>query len=115
MRQLAKQGKGFTMEQADRKYSEELAFFRAEMLKANENSAYALVFRDMEKTLADDEVNAAMKKIKETITIENAEKRILLRPLYLCSSFFKFLSRSALKSVATSCLLSICFIPTISV
>ena len=25
--------------------------------------AYALVFRDMEKTLADDEVNAAMKKI----------------------------------------------------
>ena len=45
MRQLAKQGKGFTMEQADRKYSEELAFFRAEMLKANENSAYALIFR----------------------------------------------------------------------
>ncbi|MBR1481564.1 MAG: tetratricopeptide repeat protein [Ruminococcus sp.] len=45
IRQLAKQGKGFTMEQADRKYSEELAFFRSEMLKANEDSAYALLFR----------------------------------------------------------------------
>lgn len=43
--QLAKQGKGFTMEDAQQKYNEELAFFRAEMLKANEDSAYALIFR----------------------------------------------------------------------
>lgn len=45
IRQLAKQDKGFTMADAERKYNEELAFFRAEMLKANEDSAYALLFR----------------------------------------------------------------------
>lgn len=45
IRQLAKQGKGFTKEEADRKYNEEIAFFRSEMLKANEDSAYALIFR----------------------------------------------------------------------
>ena len=43
--QLAKQGKGFTMEDAEKKYSEELAFFRGEMIKASEESAYALIFR----------------------------------------------------------------------
>lgn len=43
--QLAKRGQGFTQEDADRKYAEEIAFFRAEMLKANENAAYALLFR----------------------------------------------------------------------
>ena len=32
MMQLAKQGKGITMEEAERKYAEEIAFFRSEML-----------------------------------------------------------------------------------
>ena len=45
MMQLAKQGKDFTKEDAERKYNEEIAFFRSEMLKANEDSAYALIFR----------------------------------------------------------------------
>ena len=45
MMQLSKKGQGFTKEEAERKYAEEIAFFRGEMLKANENSAYALVFR----------------------------------------------------------------------
>ncbi|MER2080026.1 MAG: tetratricopeptide repeat protein [Ruminococcus sp.] len=45
IRALAKQGKGFTQADADRIYSENLAFFRSEMIKANENSAYALLFR----------------------------------------------------------------------
>ena len=45
IKKLAQQGKQFTKEQADRKYQEELAFFRAQMLKANEDSAYALIFR----------------------------------------------------------------------
>lgn len=45
MMQLARKGQRFTKEEADRKYAEEIAFFRSEMLKANENSAYALVFR----------------------------------------------------------------------
>ena len=45
MRKLAEQGKGVTKEEAERKYSEELAFFRAEMIKADENSAFALLFR----------------------------------------------------------------------
>ena len=45
MRKLAEQGKGVTPEEAKRKYDEELAFFRAEMIKANENSAFALLFR----------------------------------------------------------------------
>lgn len=45
MMQLAKKGEGFTKEEADRKYAQEISFFRSEMLKANENSAYALVFR----------------------------------------------------------------------
>lgn len=45
MMQLAKQGKGITMEEAERKYAEEIAFFRSEMLKMNMDSAYALLFR----------------------------------------------------------------------
>ena len=45
MRKLAEQGRGVTKEEAERKYSEELAFFRAEMIKADENSAFALLFR----------------------------------------------------------------------
>ncbi len=45
MMQLAKQGKDFTKKDAERKYNEEIAFFRSEMLKANEDSAYALIFR----------------------------------------------------------------------
>ncbi len=45
MMQLAKQGKNFSLEDAQRKYDQELAFFRSEMLKANEDSAYALIFR----------------------------------------------------------------------
>lgn len=45
MKQLAKQGKQFTSEEADRKYQEEIAFFRTKMLERNENSAYALIFR----------------------------------------------------------------------
>lgn len=44
--QLAKRNQGgFTLTDAERKYAEEIAFFRSEMLKMNENSAYALVFR----------------------------------------------------------------------
>lgn len=45
MMQLAKQNKGFTMEEAERKYAEEIAFFRSEMLKMNVDSSYALLFR----------------------------------------------------------------------
>ncbi len=45
MRKLAEQGKGITPDEAKRKYDEELAFFRAEMIKANESSAFALLFR----------------------------------------------------------------------
>ena len=43
---LAKMGReGYTLEDAKRKYDEELAFFRGEMIKANESSAFALLFR----------------------------------------------------------------------
>lgn len=45
MMQLAKRGQRFTLEEAERKYNEEIAFFRAEMMKKNERSAYALIFR----------------------------------------------------------------------
>ena len=45
MMQLAKRNSMFTMEEAERRYQEEIAFFRNEMLKTNENAAYALVFR----------------------------------------------------------------------
>ncbi len=45
MMQLAKRNEGFTKEEADQRYTEEIAFFRGEMLKRNESSAYALVFR----------------------------------------------------------------------
>ena len=45
MMQLAKQGRDILMEDAQRKYSEQIAFFRAEMLKMNVDSAYALLFR----------------------------------------------------------------------
>lgn len=45
IKKLAEQGKGFTKEQADRKYQEEMAFFRVQMLNANADSAYALIFR----------------------------------------------------------------------
>lgn len=43
--QLAKQGRGYSMEEANRKYDEEMAFFRAEMLKMSVDSSYALLFR----------------------------------------------------------------------
>ena len=46
MMRLAKMGReGYTLEDAKRKYDEELAFFRGEMIKANESSAFALLFR----------------------------------------------------------------------
>jgi len=45
MMQLAKRNRGVTMEEAERKYQEEIAFFRNEMMKTNENAAYALIFR----------------------------------------------------------------------
>lgn len=45
MMQLSKRGEKFTREEADNRYNEEIAFFRAEMLKRNESSAYALIFR----------------------------------------------------------------------
>ena len=43
--QLAKEGKRFSMEEAERKYDLELVYFRGETLKRNENSNYALLFR----------------------------------------------------------------------
>lgn len=43
--QLAKEGKGFTMQQAEEKYNAELLFFRTETMKRNESSNYALLFR----------------------------------------------------------------------
>ncbi|MBR6102523.1 MAG: hypothetical protein IKP95_08855 [Ruminococcus sp.] len=45
IRQLALKGQGFTKEDADRKYEQELAFFRSEMLKGNDNASYSLIFR----------------------------------------------------------------------
>lgn len=79
MKQLAKQGKGFTAEEADRKYQEEIAFFRTQMLKANEDSAYALIFRtrmyaetgkfvkaeELANLLSDEEKTSLMEYIEE--------------------------------------------------
>lgn len=46
IKQLADSGKGgYTKQDADKLYDENIAFFRSEMLKSNENSAYALIFR----------------------------------------------------------------------
>ena len=45
MMKLAEKNDGFTVEQAKERYDEDIAFFRTEMLKRNENSAYAVIFR----------------------------------------------------------------------
>ncbi len=45
MLQLAKEGKRFTEKEALDKYDRELAYFRTETLKRNENSNYAILFR----------------------------------------------------------------------
>lgn len=45
MLQLAKEGKRFTEKEALDKYDRELAYFRNETIKRNENSNYALLFR----------------------------------------------------------------------
>ena len=43
--QLAKEGKRFTMQEAEEKYNRELAFLRTETMKRNENSLYTILFR----------------------------------------------------------------------
>lgn len=45
MLQLAKEGKRFTEKEALDKYDRELAYFRSETIKRNENSNYAILFR----------------------------------------------------------------------
>lgn len=82
MMQLAKQGKGYTMEEADRKYSEEIAFFRGEMLKMNVDSAYALLFRA--RMYAEKGKYAKASELAELMT--DADKAAILEYIKECQN-----------------------------
>ena len=79
MMQLAKRGGSVSREEADRRYQEVIAFFRNEMLKADEGSAYALLFRtrmyaELGKYEKAEELSGLMTAADQTALLEYIEQ-----------------------------------------